>query len=94
MWRDEKEVKTYNYGKDGSFKNLTTTYVGKKPKKIVPDEALTKGTIDALTATILVMEHVSDGGHCEGSSEVYDGKRRYKLIFLSMYMLKQKSVIF
>lgn len=81
MWRDEKEVKTYNYGKDGSFKDLTTTYVGKKPKKEIPDDELTKGTTDALTATILVMEHVSDGGDCDGTSEVYDGKRRYKLIF-------------
>tara|TARA_R110002095_G_scaffold39656_1_gene36464 strand:+ start:914 stop:1771 length:858 start_codon:yes stop_codon:yes gene_type:complete len=81
MWREEREVKTYNYGKDGSFKDLTTTYVGKKPKKETPEKALVEGTTDALTATILVMEHVSDGGDCNGESEVYDGKRRYKLIF-------------
>ena len=81
MWRNEKEIKTYSYGKDGSFKDLTTQYVGKKPKKEVPKDELTKGTTDALTATILVMEHVSDGGNCEGTEEVFDGKRRYKLIF-------------
>lgn len=81
MWRDEREVKSYNYSKDGGFQNLTVLYKHKKPKKKIPDEELTKGTTDALTATILVMEHVSDGGNCEGTSEVFDGKRRYELIF-------------
>ena len=81
MWRDEKEVKTYNYDKEKGFIDITTTYVGKKPKTRVPEAELTLGTTDALTATMLVMEKVSDGGNCEGESEVYDGKRRYKLIF-------------
>ncbi len=81
MWREEREVKTYRYGKDGSFKDLTTLYKGKKPKTKIPDKDLTKGTTDALTATILTMEHLSDGGNCEGEKEVFDGKRRYKLIF-------------
>ncbi len=81
MWRDEKEVKSYNYTKDGGFQDLVTLYEGKKPKTSIPDEELTKGTTDALTATLLVMEHVSDGGDCVGESEVFDGKRRYKLIF-------------
>ncbi len=81
MWRDEKEVKSYNFNNDGSFKDLVTLYKHKKPKTKVPDEALTKGTIDALTATMRIMEYVSDGGECDGSSEVFDGKRRYELIF-------------
>lgn len=80
-WQGEREVKTYNYDKKGQFKDITTLYKHKKPKTKVPDKALTEGTTDALTATILVMEHVSDGGNCEGTSEVFDGKRRYKLIF-------------
>lgn len=81
MWRDEHEVKTYKYDKKDGFQNLTTLYEGKKPKKETPDAELTKGTTDALTATLLVMEHVSDGNQCEGEAEVFDGKRRYKLIF-------------
>lgn len=81
MWRDEKEVKTYNYDRKKGFIDITTHYVGKKPKTEIPDAELTEGTIDALTATMLVMEKVSDGGKCEGESEVFDGKRRYKLIF-------------
>ncbi|MGH1404145.1 MAG: DUF3108 domain-containing protein [Alphaproteobacteria bacterium] len=91
-WRDEHEVKSYNYTKDGGFQDLVTSYEGKKPKTKIPDEELTKGTTDALTATLLVMEHVSDGGDCAGEAEVFDGKRRYKLIFRhSRFVMLDKS---
>lgn len=81
MWRDEREVKTYHYDKNKGFQDITYQYMGKKPRTEVPEDELTKDTTDALTATMMVMEHVSDGGNCEGESEVFDGKRRYKLIF-------------
>ncbi len=81
MWRDEREVKSYHYKKNGAFEKMVTLYKHKKPKTRIPDAELTKGTIDALTATLIVMEQVSDGGKCEGSREVFDGKRRYKLVF-------------
>ena len=29
----------------------------------------------------MVMERVSDGGKCEGTEEIFDGKRRFKLNF-------------
>lgn len=80
-WRDEREVKTYRYDKEDGFQDITYLYVGKKPKTEIPDEELTEATIDALSATMAVMEAVSDGGECAGESEVFDGKRRYKLIF-------------
>lgn len=81
MWRGEKEIKTYTYNKDGSFVDLVTTYKGKKPKREVPDAALTQDTTDVLAATMLVMQNVTLGGKCEGTSEVYDGSRRYALIY-------------
>ena len=81
MWRKEKEVKTYHYKKDGVFDKMVTLYKHKKPKTNVPDNELTNGTIDALSATMIVMEQVADGGKCEGSRDVFDGKRRYSLIF-------------
>ncbi len=81
MWRDEREVKTYNYTKNGGFKDIVTLYKHKKPKTKVPDKALTDGTTDALSATIVVLEKVADGGKCEGEWDVFDGKRRYTLIF-------------
>lgn len=81
VWREEKETKTYTYARDGKFVDLVTLYDHKKPKRKVPDVALTKGTTDALAAALQVMEHVSDGHNCEGESEVFDGKRRFKMIF-------------
>lgn len=91
VWQGEHEVKTYSYDKDNGFQSLTTTFTGKKPKKENPDKELTEGTTDALTATILVMEHVSDGGLCDGSSEVFDGKRRYELIFRHQRFVQLES---
>ena len=92
MWRDEKEVKSYNYTKKGGFKDIVTLYTHKKPRTQVPDKALTKGTTDALSATILVMEHVADGGNCEGSQDVFDGKRRYTLVFKhSRFVMLKKT---
>ena len=79
MWRDEREVKSYNYTKNGGFQDIVTTYVGKKPRTRTPDEALTKDTTDVLSATLMVMAQVAKGEGCNGSSEVFDGKRRYEL---------------
>ncbi len=81
VWKDEKEVKTYTYTKDGKFVDLVTLYDHKKPKRKVPDANLTKGTTDALAAALQVMEHVSDGNDCNGESTVFDGKRRFKMVF-------------
>lgn len=92
IWRDEKEVKSYNYTKNGGFKNIVTLYTHKKPRTHVPDVELTKETTDALSATILVMEHVADGGKCEGERDVFDGKRRYTLVFKhSRFVMLEKT---
>ncbi|MCB9988155.1 MAG: DUF3108 domain-containing protein [Rhodospirillales bacterium] len=81
VWKEEEEVKTYQYAPDGSFKDYKVIEDGRDytPKEL--DEALTKGTTDAMTATLEVMKKVADGGKCEGSSEVFDGRRRYELVF-------------
>lgn len=80
-WRDEVEIKEYKYGKDGSFLGYRVEEAGKDktPKTIEPD--LTENSTDALTATLMVMEALADGKPCEGASEVFDGDRRYRLIF-------------
>jgi len=81
IWRNEEEIKEYNYGADGSFKSLRVIEEGKDTSKKIDDE-LTQGTIDALTAALEVMEHIAEGGGCEGRSEVFDGARRFALIFV------------
>lgn len=91
VWQKEREVKTYNYKRNEGFQNLTVTFSGKKPKVEENDPVLTKGTTDALTAMMLVMEKVSRGGKCEGQSEVYDGSRRYALIFKHKQYVKLEA---
>lgn len=80
-WRNEDEVKTYKYKKDGSFISYSKKEDGKdgSPQKI--DQNLAERTIDVLTATLKTLETVTLNNKCEGSSEVFDGKRRYKLLF-------------
>ncbi len=81
-WRDEPEVKEYNYSRSGNFESLVITEHDKAPEKPELEDALTQGTIDALTATLLVMEKAGEGHKCEGTSEVFDGKRRFEMIFV------------
>jgi len=81
IWDGEEDLKEYNYGKDGSFKSLKVIEAGKDetPEKL--EDGLVQGTTDALTATLKVMEAVGADGKCEGEDEVFDGKRRFKMVF-------------
>ncbi len=80
VFRGESETKTYSYNKDGSFnqysetENETETIKNRDPK-------LTQNTIDILTATLNTMRDITAGQTCKSGQEVFDGKRRYKLIF-------------
>jgi hypothetical protein len=81
IWRGEAEVKEYKYTRDRKFLGLNITEHEKKPnRRKVPDE-LTQGTTDAFTAALVAMQAVSDGHECSGTSEVFDGKRRFRLVF-------------
>lgn len=81
IFRGEKDLKEYRYNRDGSFESFKIIEAGqdKTPSSLNPD--LVQGTTDALTATLTVMENIMTEGNCEGSSEVFDGKRRFELIF-------------
>lgn len=81
VWRSEEEVKEYKYGKDGRFLGLHITDPKRDNEKVNVDDELTQGTIDALTATLQVMDKVAKGGECEGTAEVFDGKRRFEMVF-------------
>ncbi len=80
-WRKEIDIKDYRYRKDGQFVSLSVTDEhGKAEERDLPPE-VTDGTVDALTAALEVFEHYNKAGKCEGSSEVFDGKRRFRQIF-------------
>ncbi len=81
-WRDEQDFKEYHYTKEGTFEKLVVLEPG-APAPVteeIPPE-LTQGTTDALTATLEIMQKVAASGSCEGRDEVFDGKRRFALVF-------------
>lgn len=80
-WKDELEVKEYKYNKDGSFKEyaITDEYSDGEPREV--DSKLTDQTTDILSATLEMMAQIAAGQKCEGKSEIFDGKRRYRLVF-------------
>lgn len=80
-WRDEEEIKEYKYTKDRKFNGLWITEHEKPTKKKEIEDELTQGTSDVMTAALLAMRGVADGKGCDSTTEVFDGKRRFKLKF-------------
>lgn len=80
-WKDELEVKEYKYNKDGSFKGYSVTdeHSDNEPREV--EDKLTDQTTDILSATLEMMAQIAAGQECQGKSEIFDGKRRYRLIF-------------
>lgn len=81
-WREEEEVKSYNYAKDGSFKSLVIKDFNKKPRTETPDAALTDQTQDVFTATLETLSQVALGQGCGHSADIFDGKRRFAQHFV------------
>lgn len=81
IWRGEEETKTYRYKKDGTFESYKRIEDGedKTPEEI--DSELTENSTDILTAALNVMRNISAGESCGSETEIFDGKRRYKLVF-------------
>ena len=80
-WRDEEETKTYSYNKDRSFNKLVIKDHDKEPYTYKTDQELTGQTTDVLTATLMAMQEVVKTQNCNHDSNVFDGKRRFKLKF-------------
>ncbi|MCF8496215.1 MAG: DUF3108 domain-containing protein [Alphaproteobacteria bacterium] len=80
-WQGDLDQKEYSYSKDRAFLGLTVSEHGKPPHKEAVDDSLTQGTTDILAAALQAMHGVGKGGECAGESEVFDGKRRFLLVF-------------
>ncbi len=80
-WKDELEVKKYEYNEDGSFKSYTIKEDKKDTAIQKIDDELTQGTTDVMSAVLAMMKQVTKGEECKGSADIFDGKRRFKLIF-------------
>ncbi len=81
VWHKKEEIKQFTYAKDGKFVGFKKSEAGKDTTPKTFDKKLADGTTDSLTATLLVMDKVGRGEKCEGSKDVFDGLRRFKLAF-------------
>lgn len=80
-WKGKDDTAVYQYDARGAFKSLKLTDDGvdKTPKKI--DPALTRDTVDILTATLRMMQSADAAKACAGKSDVFDSRRRFTLTF-------------
>ena len=86
-WKQDRELTEFEYNKNGSFKEFRVTENGKR--KDEPQEPeLSHDTTDVLSSTLKVMNHIAQTGTCEGADEIYDGERRYKLVFANSKQVK------
>lgn len=87
-WMGETEIRTYEY-EDGNLTSIVFAEFGKEAevREMIPE--LTENTTDVLTATLLVMQKVANGGSCDGVSNIFDGKRRFEVAF----WLKDKTTL-
>ena len=81
-WKDEDETKTYTYNRDGTFKEYRVKDPENDGSPKPVESELTKNTTDALSATLGVMQNMGKTGKCEGTSDVFDGSRRYRMTFV------------
>lgn len=81
--KDETEIKEYYYNKDGSFKEYRVSDKYNDRDLRESEKALSDDTTDIMSAALDMMHTVPNTGKCEGSSEIFDGKRRFKMIFIN-----------
>lgn len=81
-WKDEDEIKEYTYNRDGTFKEYRVTDEHSERELRETKTALSDNTTDVMTAALNMMNAVPKSGKCEGTAEVFDGKRRFKMNFI------------
>ena len=80
IWRGEEDVKEYRYNRKGDFLSYKAIENNVTEDK-TPDPALTQGTMDVMTATLDALRRIGRGEGCAGEAEIFDGSRRYTLMF-------------
>src|SRR5690606_10454726 len=68
IWKGEEDLKEYRYARDGSFLSLKVVEAGEDKTPESLEDELVQNTVDALTATMEVMQALPETGICEGRS--------------------------
>lgn len=75
-WRGEPRLVELSYGTDGAVSTRVEPPPEKDNREKVP-EAMTRGTIDTLTAIVALVRSFAQDGQCAGNWKLYDGRRRF-----------------
>lgn len=83
QWRDDQDryVMTYRNHNMISLQKTEIDNGKTTTDNAMPDASFYSGTVDIMTAAIRVMERLDQGQDCTTSSDVFDGKRRFRLGF-------------
>jgi hypothetical protein len=80
LWSGDKRTTRLDYAKDGSVSVALVPPPDGDDRNPVPD-ALKRGTVDISSALLGTLEAVGRTGSCARRVKVYDGRRRYDLVF-------------
>lgn len=85
LWRGEPRDVTLRYDARGGVQVTAVPPPEEDEREPVPDE-LQRGTLDPVTAMLAVMLGAAEGRGCAGTMPVYDGRRRYDMVFADLGM--------
>ena len=80
IWKKKAKQTRLEY-KDGAFKAKHTLKNGKTTTQTKIKDKLTKDTVDMLTGAVQLLQKTGHENGCNGSVPVFDGKRRFNLVF-------------
>lgn len=81
IWKQKVKASALEYDGKGGFVESRTIKNGTSTVDPAVNESLTADTADMLTAAVKLFQASSTAGKCEGKSAVFDGKRRFNIVF-------------
>lgn len=82
--RGESQKTTLDFGREGEV-DVSFDPVRDDSTGLVPPELLSE-SLDPLSGLLSVINTVTDGGECDATIPVFDGRRRYDLVFTDQGM--------
>ncbi|HYC02497.1 MAG TPA: DUF3108 domain-containing protein [Azospirillaceae bacterium] len=79
VWREAPRITALEYDSPGAAPRVTADPPPEKDREPVPDN-LKAGTIDPMSATVAVLDAVTQGRGCGATLPVYDGRQRYDMV--------------
>ncbi len=80
-WRDAAKTVEMDYDQNGALTSRKEIRAGGKTFDTSPPAQISKNAVDLLTGTLKLLRSVNMKDSCEGQVTIFDGKRRFNLVF-------------